>query len=48
MAFFRGEEGSVKFNASGSTVAEVVSTTSWSLDTSKDALDVTTHGKTAR
>ena len=48
MAFFRGEEGSVKFkNASGTTEA-VVSTTGWTLDTTKDTLDVTAHGDTAR
>ena len=48
MAFFRGEEGSVKFNSSGGTAAEVVSTTAWSLDLTKDTLDVTAHGKVAR
>ena len=48
MAFFRGEEGSVKFSSTGGTVAEVLSTTSWSLDTTKDTLDVTSHGKVAR
>ena len=48
MAFFRGEEGSVKFkNASGTTEA-IVSTRSWSLDTTKDTLDVTAHGATSR
>ena len=48
MAFFRGEEGSVKFkNASGTTEA-VVSTTGWPLDTTKDTLDVTAHGATSR
>ena len=48
MAFFRGEEGSVKFkNASGTTEA-VVSTTNWSLSVSKDVLDCTTHGATSR
>ena len=48
MAFFRGEEGSVKFkNASGTTEA-VVSTTGWTLDTTKDSLDVTAHGATSR
>ena len=48
MAFFRGEEGSVKFkNASGTTEA-VVSTTAWTLDTTKDTLDVTAHGATSR
>ena len=48
MAFFRGEEGSVKFkNASGTTEA-IVSTTAWSLDITKDILDVTAHGATSR
>tara|TARA_R100000329_G_scaffold132628_1_gene112195 strand:+ start:101 stop:517 length:417 start_codon:yes stop_codon:yes gene_type:complete len=48
MAFFRGEEGSVKFkNASGTTEA-VVSTTNWSLSVSKDVLDCTAHGATSR
>ena len=48
MAFFRGEEGSVNFkNASGTTEA-VVSTTGWTLDTTKDTLDVTAHGATSR
>ena len=48
MAFFRGEEGSVKFkNASGTTEA-IVSTTGWTLDTTKDTLDVTAHGATSR
>ena len=48
MAFFRGEEGSVKFkNASGTSEA-VVSTTGWSLSVSKDTLDCTAHGATSR
>ena len=48
MAFFRGEEGSVKFkNATGTTEA-IVSTTAWTLDTTKDTLDVTAHGATSR
>ena len=48
MAFFRGEEGSVKFkNASGTTEA-IVSTTGWTLDTTKETLDVTAHGATSR
>ena len=48
MAFIRGEEGSVKFkNASGTTEA-VVSTTAWSLDITKETLDVTAHGATSR
>ena len=48
MAFYRGEEGSVKFkNASGTTEA-VAETTAWSLDISKDVLDCTAHGDTSR
>jgi len=49
MAFFRGEEGSVKFSKDGTeTLALVVSTTGWSLDITKDTLDVTAHGNTSR
>ena len=49
MAFFRGEEGSVKFSKDGTeALALVVSTTNWSLDITKDTLDVTAHGKTSR
>ena len=48
MAFFRGEEGSVKFKNSSGTTEAIVSTTSWSLDVSKDTLDVTAHGDTSR
>ena len=48
MAFFRGEEGSVKFKNGTGTTEAVVSTTSWSLDISKDTLDVTAHGATSR
>ena len=48
MAFFRGEEGSVKFKNGSGTTEAVVSTTGWSLDTTKDTLDVTAHGNTFR
>ena len=48
MAFFRGEEGSVKFKNSSGTTDAVVSTTGWTLDTTKDTLDVTAHGDTSR
>ena len=44
----RWVEGSVKFkNASGTTEA-IVSTTGWTLDTTKETLDVTAHGATSR
>ena len=48
MAFFRGEEGSVKFKNGSGTTEAIVSTTSWSLDITKDTLDVTAHGATSR
>ena len=48
MAFFRGEEGSVKFKNGTGTTEAIVSTTSWSLDITKDTLDVTAHGDTSR
>tara|TARA_R100001129_G_scaffold81653_1_gene55660 strand:- start:74 stop:490 length:417 start_codon:yes stop_codon:yes gene_type:complete len=48
MAVFRGEEGSVKFKNGSGTTETIVSTTGWTLDTTKDTLDVTTHGNTFR
>ena len=48
MAFFRGEEGSVKFKNGSGTTEAIVSTTGWTLDTTKDSLDVTAHGATSR
>ena len=48
MAFFRGEEGSVKFKNGAGTTEAIVSTTGWTLDTTKDTLDVTSHGATSR
>ena len=48
MAFFRGEEGSVNFKNTSGTTEAIVSTTGWTLDTTKDTLDVTSHGATFR
>ena len=48
MAFFSGEEGSVKFKNGTGTTEAVVSTTGWSLETTKETLDVTAHGATFR
>ena len=48
MAFFRGEEGSVKFKNGAGTTEAIVATTGWTLDTTKDTLDVTGHGDTFR
>ena len=36
MAFFRGEEGSVKFKNGSGTTEAIVSTTGWTLDTTKE------------
>jgi len=48
MAITRGEQGSVQFDAAGSTNATIVGTRSWSLTTTKETLDVTDHGDTFR
>ena len=48
MAFFRGEEGSVAFDNGTGTVGAVASTTAWTLDVTKDTLDITAHGDTSR
>ena len=48
MAFFRGEEGSVSFDNGTGTVGAVASTTSWTLDVTKDTLETTAHGDTSR
>ena len=48
MAFYRGEEGSVKFKNATGTVATVASTRSWNFSFNKDVLDCTAQGATAR
>ena len=48
MAFYRGEEGSVSFDNGSGSVGAIASTTSWSLDVSKDVLECTAHGATSR
>ena len=48
MAFFRGEEGSVSFDNGTGTVGARASTTAWTLDTTKDTLETTSHGATSR
>ena len=48
MAFVRGEEGSVSFEKDGGTLATVAGTRSWTLNITKDTLDVTDHGDTSR
>lgn len=46
MAFYRGEEGSVKFAADPSdTDAVIASTRSWSLSVTRDTIDTTAQGQ---
>ena len=46
MAFFRGEEGSVKFDDAGSSASAITSTRSWSLTLDKEVLETTVMGDT--
>tara|TARA_R110002012_G_scaffold123290_2_gene273665 strand:+ start:44 stop:460 length:417 start_codon:yes stop_codon:yes gene_type:complete len=46
MAFYRGEEGSVKFDDAGSSAAAITSTRSWSLTLDKQVLETTVMGST--
>ena len=48
MAFVRGEEGSVSFEKDGGTLATIAGTRSWTLNVTKDSLDVTDHGDSSR
>ena len=46
MAFYRGEEGSVKFDDAGSSNSTITSTRSWSLTLDKEVLSTTVMGDT--
>lgn len=48
MAVLRGEQGSVQFETGAGSLATVVGTRSWTLNVTKDTLDVTDHGDTSR
>ena len=48
MAFYRGEEGSVKFKNGSGTTEAIVSTRNWSLTVNKEILECTDHGDTSR
>jgi len=49
MAFYRGEEGAVKFkNSSSDSIGTVAATRSWSFSLNKDVLDCTVQGATSR
>jgi hypothetical protein len=46
MPFYRGEQGSVKFDDAGVTTAAIASTRSWSMTIEKDVLETTALGAT--
>jgi len=48
MAFYRGQQGSVKFDDAGATAAAITSTRSWSMSVEKESLDTTALGDTYR
>jgi hypothetical protein len=48
MAILRGEQGTVQFDAAGSSNATIVGTRSWSLTVTKETLDTSKHGDTFR
>ena len=48
MATIRGEQGTVQFDAAGTTNATIVGTRSWSLTITKETLDTTKHNDTFR
>jgi hypothetical protein len=48
MATIRGEQGTVQFDAAGSSNATIVGTRSWSLTVTKETLDTSKHGDTFR
>ena len=50
MAILRGEQGAVRFDAAGTNppVTTIIGTRSWTLNITKDTLDITKHGDTFR
>ena len=48
MAFYRGEQGSVKFDEAGSSAATILSTRSWNMTIEKESMDTTALGDTYR
>ncbi len=50
MAFYRGQQGTIKFDkdAAGSALTEIAAVRSWSLSVEKESLEVTDHGDTFR
>jgi hypothetical protein len=50
MAFYRGEQGTIKFDkdAGGAALSEIAAVRSWSMTVDKESLEVTDHGDTFR
>lgn len=48
MAVLRGEQGAVFFETGSGTLAQVFGTRSWTLNVTKETLDVTDHGDSFR
>jgi len=48
MAFYRGEEGSVRFKKGTGTPGGVISTTGWTISTTRETVDCTAQGATQR
>jgi len=48
MAFYRGEQGSVKFDEAGSAAAAILSTRAWNMTIEKESMDTTALGDTYR
>ena len=48
MAFYRGEQGSVKFDEAGSSAAAILSTRAWNMTIEKESMDTTALGDTYR
>ena len=50
MAFYRGQQGTIKFDkdAAGGALSEIAAVRSWSLSVEKESLEVTDHGDTFR
>jgi len=50
MAFYRGQQGTVKFDkdAAGAALSEIAAVRSWTLSVEKEVLEVTDHGDTFR
>ena len=50
MAFYRGQQGTIKFDkdAAGAALGEIAAVRSWSMSVDKEVLEVTDHGDTFR